>query len=117
MPLDKTRLRKRLAKSQRDRNGSRRKSRDALPVERARRIPILDVARMLGLGTPEPEGSEWVVRCPFHHDENPSLMLNKARGVWFCWPCGRGGDGIALFKQARGLSFVEAVLQMTGQDR
>lgn len=81
----------------------------SLPVEKARQVSILDLARRLGLGTPRKRGEEHLVRCPFHDDTDPSLSLNMDRGVWYCWPCGEGGDGIELVMRARGVQFPAAV--------
>lgn len=83
-----------------------------LPVEAARRVPLLDVAERLGLGEPVRAGRELLVRCPLHEDKRPSLRLNVAKQVWHCHPCGAGGDGIALYQRARGLAFVEAVKEL-----
>lgn len=89
------------------------RDRDDLPIEDARRVSILDVASRLGLGEPERRGREYVVRCPLHDDHDPSLRLNPDKGppggVWRCWPCGKGGDGIALVEAAQGVEFPEAV--------
>lgn len=82
---------------------------DPLPVEEARGASIVDVARRLGLGDPEPRGREYAVECPFHPDENPSLRLNPDRGVWFCFPCSLGGDGIDLVMAVRDAPFPKAV--------
>lgn len=83
--------------------------RDPLPVEKARRASIVDVARRLGLGDPEPRGRERVVTCPFHEDHDPSLRLEPDRGLFHCFPCGLGGDGIDLVMAVREMSFPDAV--------
>lgn len=80
-----------------------------LPVEEARRASITNIARRLGLGSPETRGEEYVVRCPFHQDTNPSLRLNDRKGVWFCFPCHQGGDVIDLVMRARDRPFKDAV--------
>jgi DNA primase len=49
------------------------------------------------------------VLCPFHDDHDPSLLLNTDEDLWFCFPCGAGGDGIALVMRVRGCGFTEAV--------
>lgn len=30
--------------------------------------------------------------CPFHNDQNPSLLVNLAEGTWYCFGCGLNGD-------------------------
>lgn len=86
--------------------------RDLLPVEEARRVPILEVVARLGLGEPVGRGREVAVRCPLHEDDHPSLRLNAEAGVWYCDPCGIGGDGINLWCRVRRMSFAEAVREL-----
>lgn len=85
------------------------RDRDELPLEEARRTSILDVARRLGLGEPQGRWGEPRVLCPLHDDHDPSLRLDTDRGLWFCDPCGEGGDLIDLVITARDLSFPDAV--------
>ena len=88
---------------------ARRVGRHTANVEQARRTSILEVARRLGLGDPHRRGREWFVRCPLHQDDNPSLRMNADKNVWYCDPCGKGGDGITLARLTMGISFREAV--------
>ena len=37
-------------------------------------------------------GKEYMGLCPFHDDCNPSLSVNRERGLWRCFGCGRSGD-------------------------
>jgi DNA primase catalytic core len=30
--------------------------------------------------------------CPFHDDHNPSMQIDKAKGIYKCFSCGAGGD-------------------------
>ncbi len=83
-----------------------------LPVEDARAVSILDVAGRLGLGEPVRRGREWAVLCPFHDDTRPSLTLHEERGLWYCFPCAEGGDGLELWQRVRGVSFAEAVREL-----
>ena len=41
-----------------------------------------------------------------------ALQLDPRRGLWYCFPCGIGGDGISLVMRLKGLRFKEAVLEM-----
>jgi hypothetical protein len=49
---------------------------------------------------------EPVAVCPFHDDRHPSLRVNLDRGVWFCDPCGTGGDLFDLAGQLWGTAFI-----------
>ncbi len=81
-------------------------------LDRARGRSILDVVQMLGLGDPIWRGHEGRVRCPLHDDERPSLTISLDRNVWYCFPCGMGGDGIELYRLATGLPFGEVVREL-----
>ncbi len=81
-------------------------------VETARAVPLLEVVRRLGLGTPVKKGKELAVRCPLHEDNNPSLRLNPTKQLWYCAPCVEGGDAIKLYMRARRIEFAEAVREL-----
>lgn len=83
--------------------------RELLPVAEARRVPIRDVAARLGLGEPTGRWGEPRVLCPLHDDHDPSLRLREDQGLWYCDPCGLGGDGIELVRRTLGLDFADAV--------
>jgi len=85
--------------------------RDRLPVEKARGVPIHRVFEGLGF-TLRRRGRELVTRCPFHDDEHPSLRVNLERGVWYCDPCGIGGNVISFVQRLRHASFVDAVREV-----
>jgi len=82
-------------------------------VDRAKAIPIAQIAVMLGLGTPQGNGKRRFVRCPFHQDEHPSLGLLDGENVWYCHPCGEGGTAIGLYERVKGVGFADAVQQLT----
>lgn len=94
-----------------DRSGHSRLNRP-LPVEGARSVPILEVAARLGLGDPRRVGREYVVRCPFHDDERPSLRVDPNKNLWYCDPCAIGGDGIELWQRLRDVDFPTAVKEV-----
>ena len=81
-------------------------------VEEARQIPIAQVAERLGLGAPTRRGKSVLVCCPLHDDHRPSMSIDAGKGVWYCFVCGLGGDGIALFMKARRIEFAEAVREL-----
>ena len=75
-------------------------------------MPLLEVVQRLRLGTPAQKGREFAVCCPLHDDSQPSLQLNPAKQVWYCHPCGIGGDAIKLYMRARRIEFTEAVREL-----
>jgi DNA primase len=55
--------------------------------------------------------------CPFHPDKGPSFSVSPAKGVYYCFGCGAGGDAIGFLRQIENLTFQEAVerlAEMTG---
>ncbi|MBI4540066.1 MAG: hypothetical protein HY704_11230 [Gemmatimonadetes bacterium] len=87
---------------------SRRDLRPAIDVDRARAVPVTEVARRLGLDV----NRHGYARCPFHDDSRPSLHLNDRKGRAFCNPCGRSWDGLALLMAVRRVSFADAVREL-----
>ena len=83
-------------------------------VDQARAVSIVEVAARLGCGEPKKQGRELVTGCPLHEDSDPSLRMDVNRGVWFCDPCGEGGDGIRLYLRARRVDFKTAVKELAG---
>lgn len=86
---------------------------EPLRVDDARAVPILGLLERYGFRLRR-IGREYVTRCPFHDDRRPSLQVNPAKGLWHCFPCGIGGDGIALVERLRGCTFAEAVREVVG---
>ena len=81
-------------------------------LERVRQIPIIQGVKKLGLGEPVRRGKSVMVRCPLHDDRRPSMAVDPGRGLWYCFPCSEGGDGIMLYMKARRLGFAEAVREL-----
>src|SRR5215204_4159016 len=68
---------------------------ERLPVDAARAVPILELFVRYGRHQLRRVGTEWLTRCPFHNDRRPSLRVQPNKGLWYCDPCGIGGDGLA----------------------
>nr|MDQ3576002.1 CHC2 zinc finger domain-containing protein [Actinomycetota bacterium] len=47
--------------------------------------------------------------CPFHDEKSPSFQVTPARGLYYCFGCGNGGDVIRFVEQVEHLSFTESV--------
>lgn len=47
--------------------------------------------------------------CPFHDERSPSFHVTPARGMWYCFGCGEGGDVLSFLQKIDHLSFAETV--------
>ena len=46
--------------------------------------------------------------CPFHPDRHPSLRIDLDRGLYYCDPCGVGGDIVDFVMRRDRVGFVQA---------
>jgi hypothetical protein len=49
------------------------------------------------------------LRCPFHDDATPSLVIYPPGKGWHCFGCGRGGDAVAFVSERFHVGAVEAL--------
>ncbi len=54
-------------------------------------------------------GRSYMAVCPFHQEKTPSMSVDRARGLYHCFGCGKGGDVFAFVMQTRGVDFGEAL--------
>ncbi len=54
-------------------------------------------------------GKGWVGRCPWHEDKEPSLSVDREKGLYHCFGCGESGDVVSLVEKVRGVGFREAL--------
>jgi DNA primase len=76
-----------------------------------------DILEVVGRFTPLRRiGREELGICPLHDDKHPSLRVNPEKQVWYCNPCGIGGDVIRFIEIVEKVSFKEAlsILGMVG---
>lgn len=57
-------------------------------------------------------GNDYHGLCPFHQEKTPSFSVSAAKGLYYCFGCGEGGDAIRFLERAENLSFTEAVEQL-----
>lgn len=77
---------------------------EALAMRRdAEHFPKVDIVELLNLLGIELKrvGKEWMGLCSFHHDNDPSLSVNREKGVWYCHGCQRGGTARDFLDQYR----------------
>ena len=51
--------------------------------------------------------------CPFHQEKTPSFNVNQPRQFYKCFGCGVGGDVFKFVMQIEGLTFSEALTQLS----
>jgi DNA primase catalytic core len=47
--------------------------------------------------------------CPWHQDKDPSLSVDREKGLYHCFGCGESGDAFALVEKMKGVGFREAL--------
>ncbi len=57
----------------------------------------------------ERKGKSYLGLCPWHGDKNPSLSVDREKGLYNCFGCGESGDVFTLLEKMKGLSFPEAL--------
>ena len=60
-------------------------------------------------------GGSYKGLCPFHDERSPSFNVSPAKGAWYCFGCGEGGDVIGFLRKVDHLSFTEAVEKLAGR--
>lgn len=54
-------------------------------------------------------GRSYMAVCPFHEEKTPSMSIDRARGLYHCFGCGKGGDVFDFVQETRGVDFGEAL--------
>src|SRR5882672_5258915 len=54
-------------------------------------------------------GKDLLGRCPFHEDDEASLVVTPAKNLWHCFGCQVGGGPIDWVMKSQGVSFRHAV--------
>lgn len=59
--------------------------------------------------TVKKSGRSHMAVCPFHQEKTASMSLDRVRGLYHCFGCGKGGDVFAFVQETRGVDFAEAL--------
>ena len=54
-------------------------------------------------------GRSFMAVCPFHQEKTPSMSVDRARGLYNCFGCGKHGDIFTFVQETQGLDFPEAL--------
>jgi DNA primase catalytic core len=55
------------------------------------------------------KGKGFAGRCPWHDDKEPSLSVDREKGLYHCFGCGESGDVVSLVQKVRSVGFREAL--------
>lgn len=55
------------------------------------------------------QGNKYKTLCVFHKESTPSLSVDLTKGIFKCFGCGKGGDGIKFVQEKYNLSYFEAL--------
>jgi DNA primase len=54
------------------------------------------------------------IKCPFHDDQKPSLVIYSGTNSYFCYPCSFGGDVYNFYSKFKGCSYKAAKEALDG---
>jgi DNA primase catalytic core len=78
------------------------------------RVDIVSLFGSFGVKL-SPKGKSFVGRCPWHEDKDPSLSVDRDKGLYHCFGCGEAGDAFALVEKMKGVGFRVALDYLKGQ--
>ncbi|HOT13119.1 MAG TPA: CHC2 zinc finger domain-containing protein, partial [Bacteroidales bacterium] len=41
-------------------------------------------------------GANYLGHCPFHNEKTPSFTVSASKGIYKCFGCGKGGNGVTF---------------------
>jgi len=54
-------------------------------------------------------GRSFMAVCPFHEEKTPSMSVDRGRGLYHCFGCGKGGDVFSFVQETQGVDFADAL--------
>ena len=58
------------------------------------------------------KGKDFLGLCPFHQEKTPSFTVNDAKGLYYCFGCGAGGDAVKFISETEKLTYGEAIKKL-----
>ncbi len=55
------------------------------------------------------KGKDFLGLCPFHQEKTPSFTVNDAKGLYYCFGCGAGGDVVKFVSETEKITYGEAI--------
>jgi len=66
------------------------------------------LVRSRGIELKQHGTKNWIGRCPFHDDHDPSFVVTPGKGLFHCLGCGAAGNAIQFVEKFDGVSFRHA---------
>jgi DNA primase len=60
------------------------------------------------------KGKSYMGECPWHEDSNPSLSVDRVKGLYNCFGCGESGDAFTLVEKMKGVDFKGSLEYLKG---
>ncbi|HEY9124898.1 MAG TPA: DNA primase [Bacteroidales bacterium] len=54
-------------------------------------------------------GANYLGHCPFHNEKTPSFTVSASKGIYKCFGCGKGGNGVTFIMEHENLSYYDAL--------
>lgn len=54
-------------------------------------------------------GVNYLGHCPFHNEKTPSFTVSASKGIYKCFGCGKGGNGVTFIMEHENLSYYDAL--------
>ena len=55
--------------------------------------------------------------CPFHSERTPSFSVSESKQLYHCYGCKKGGDLVSFVMEILGVSFPEAIEELSERAR
>ena len=69
-----------------------------------------DIVKVVGAYLPLiKKGKDYLAKCPFHDDNNPSMHVSQSKQMFKCFVCGTGGGPIYFVQKMENISYFEAL--------
>ena len=81
---------------------------DRSDIDRVREATDL-VELISEVTTVKRSGRSFMAVCPFHEEKTPSMSVDRARGLYHCFGCGKGGDVFTFVSETQGVEFGDAL--------
>ncbi|AHI53734.1 DNA primase [Spiroplasma sabaudiense Ar-1343] len=59
------------------------------------------------------KGQNYQAVCPFHKDNNPSLVISPVKKFYKCFSCNESGNALNFVKNFENISFIEAFVKLS----